>query len=98
MILDKPQSEYDQSYNGQLLNGKWPRPGSRLRYIGTHVFWFTNIVEDAEKNLVIGNIYTLAKISLASSWAAVSLQESREIVYSLSFFEIVEKELPENRQ
>ena len=94
MILDKPQSEYDQRYNGQLLNGKWPRPGSKLRYNGTRPFWFTNIIEDAEKNLVVGNIYTLAKIELASSWAAVTLEESGEVVYSLSFFEIVEKATP----
>jgi hypothetical protein len=94
MILDKPQSEYDKGYNGQLLNGEWPRPGFKLCYKGTHIFWFANIIEDAEKNLVVGNIYTLAKISLASSWTAVTLEENGETVYSLSFFEVVEKVSP----
>lgn len=94
MILDKPQSDYDKNYNGQLLSGEWPRPGSKLLFRGTRTFWFTNIVEDAEKNLKLGDIYTLAKISLASSWAAVTLEETGDIVYTLSFFEVVEKFKP----
>ena len=91
MKLEQPQSHYDQQYMGQLLNGEWPRPGSKLRYRGTHMFWFTNIVEDAERHLEVGTLYTLSKISLASSWAAVSLEETGETVYSLSFFEVIDK-------
>ena len=94
MTLDKPQSYYDQQYNEDLLNGEWPRPGSKLRYRGTHTFWFTNIIEDAEKHLEVGALYTLSKISLASSWSAVSLEETGDTVYSLSFFEVVENVSP----
>lgn len=94
MKLDKPQSYYDQRYNEQLLSGRWPRPGSKLRYRGTHRFWFTNIIKDAEAHLDVGVVYTLAKINLASSWAAVTLEETGDIVYSLGFFEVAEKVSP----
>ncbi len=92
MKLDRSQSYYDRAFLGQLLNGKWPRPGAKLRYSGAHAFWFTGIVEDAENHLVLGEVYTLAKISLASSWVAVSLEETGDMVFALNFFEVASNE------
>jgi hypothetical protein len=77
MLEQKPQ-EFDPWF---------PRPGAKLTYKGTHIFWFTNLIENAEKNLVKGQVYTLKKISVASSWCHIWLEETGDIDYSLSFFD-----------
>jgi hypothetical protein len=65
----------------------FPTPGAKLKYKGTHIFWFTNLIENAEKNLVKGQEYTLKKIDVASSWCHIWLEETGDIDYSLSFFD-----------
>jgi len=64
----------------------FPVPGAKLKYKGTHVFWFTNLIENAEKNLVKGQEYTLKKIDVASSWCHITLEETGDVDYALSFF------------
>jgi hypothetical protein len=72
---------------------QWPRIGSKVKFKGAHkVFWFKNIVENAEKNLEIGKEYTVSKLHLASSWCGVELEEFGDMEFSLSFF-THEKEL-----
>lgn len=65
----------------------WPLPGSKIRYKGTHTFWFTNIIKNAEENLEVGKEYTIKTISPASSWCAVTVEEFPEMNLALSFFE-----------
>jgi hypothetical protein len=72
---------------------QWPRIGSKVTYRGApKLFWFKNIVENAEKNLEIGKEYTVSKLHLASSWCGVELEEFGDMEFSLSFF-THEKEL-----
>lgn len=72
---------------------QWPRIGSKVTYKGApKLFWFKNIVENAEKNLEIGKEYTVSKLHLASSWCGVELEEFGDIEFALSFF-TYEKEL-----
>jgi len=70
----------------EMLAG-FPTPGAKLRYRGTHTFWFTNIIANAERELRIGEIYTLKTIELASSWACITLEETGATEYALGFFE-----------
>lgn len=65
---------------------QWPKIGSKIMYVGTHTFWFTNIVEDANKLLETGKHYTVSKLELASSWCGVRLEEIPDKLFSLSFF------------
>jgi len=65
---------------------QWPKVGSRVKYKGSHQFWFTNIIKDAEELLEIGKEYTVNKLVLASSWCGVRLEEFPDKVFALSFF------------
>ena len=65
----------------------WPKKGSKITYNGVNkAFWFTNIIENAEKNLEVGKEYTVAKLHLASSWCGVELEETGDTEYALGFF------------
>jgi hypothetical protein len=80
----------------------WPKNGSKVTYKGTHTFWFTNIIKDAEKNLEIGKEYTVAKLHLASSWCGIELKETGNMRFALSFFnytpELTTKEVREQEE
>ena len=65
---------------------QWPKIGSKITYKGTHTFWFTNIIKDANELLEIGKEYTISKIELASSWCGVVVEEFPEKKFALSFF------------
>ena len=65
---------------------QWPKIGSKITYKGTHMFWFTNIVKDANELLEIGKDYTISKLELASSWCGVVVEEFPEKKFALSFF------------
>ena len=57
-----------------------------FRKAGPH--WFTNRIENAKK-LVSGQVYTVKKISVASSSTGVVLEETNEEV-ELTWFDIIE--------
>jgi len=65
---------------------QWPKVGSKVTFQGTHKFWFTNIIKDAEDLLEIGKEYTVSKLVLASSWCGVRLEEFQDKVFALSWF------------
>jgi hypothetical protein len=79
----------------------WPKVGDKVKYKGGGFTWFKDIAENAEKHLKLGEEYTLARITVNSSWCSVTLEETGNIVYSLSFFDYeekqTEKELVEDR-
>jgi predicted phosphohydrolase len=66
---------------------QWPKIGSKITYKGTHTFWFTNIVEDANNLLESGKEYTITKLELASSWCGVRIKEFPDHKFALSFFD-----------
>jgi len=66
---------------------KWPNIGSKITYRGTHMFWFQNIIKDANELLEVGKTYTISKIELASSWCGVILEEFPTKKFALSFFD-----------
>lgn len=74
---------------------QWPKVGSKATYIGVHMFWFTNIVKNANELLEINKEYTISKLELASSWCGVFLEEFPGKKFALSFF-TYEKELTTN--
>ena len=65
---------------------RFPNPGARLHLQGAGEFWFTNLVEDAERLLTVGHTYTLQDIEVYSSWAKVTLAEIPDAEFPLSFF------------
>jgi len=65
---------------------QWPKAGSKVIFTGTRMFWFVNMVKDANELLEIGKEYTITKIELASSWCAVILDEFPDKKFSLSWF------------
>ena len=65
---------------------QWPKVGSKVTFRGTHMFWFTNIVKDANELLELDKEYTIFKLGLNSSWCSVVLEEFPEHKFSLSFF------------
>jgi hypothetical protein len=71
---------------------QWPKIGSKIKFKGVHLFWYTNIINDADKNLEIGKEYTVHKLELASSWCGVRVEEMPGLLFALSFFEY-EKDL-----
>ena len=66
----------------------WPKAGSKLKYKGTHHFWFTNIIQNAH-SLKLNEVYTLNSIDVFSSWVRIRLEEFPELDFALSFFEEV---------
>lgn len=58
----------------------WPKPGDKLTFRGIgEKEWFyphfTNIIDNAKKNLIPGQTYTVTKSKVYSSWCAVWLDE-----------------------
>lgn len=86
-MMDQTQDYYDQEYMGALLKGRFPRPGAKLRYRGAHLSMFTNLAANAERELKLGETYTLKMIQLASSWACVTLEETGDTEFQLNFFD-----------
>jgi hypothetical protein len=76
---------------------QWPKVGSKVTYEGTHHFWFTNIIKDANELLEVGKEYTISKVELASSWCGVRLEEFPEKLFALSFF-MYDKDLTTQEQ
>jgi hypothetical protein len=70
----------------------WPKVGDKIKYKGVTTTWFKDIAENAENHLKLGEEYTLARVTINSSWCSVILEETGDIVYSLSFFEYEEKQ------
>jgi hypothetical protein len=81
-----PKEARPAMFRKALPDPDFPIPGDKLTYKGVHTFWFTNIIKNAENNLVRGKEYTLKKIDVASSWCCIKLEETGDIEYSLSFF------------
>lgn len=71
---------------------QWPKADSKVTFTGTRMFFFQNMIKDANELLVIGKEYTIFKIELASSWCGVILKEFPDHKFALSWFNY-EKEL-----
>jgi hypothetical protein len=65
---------------------QWPKIGSKVKFIGTHFFWFKNMVDDAKELLEIDKEYTISDLRLCSSWCTTSLEEFPDNKFPLSFF------------
>lgn len=80
----------------------WPKIGDKVKYKKASFTWFKEIAQNAENHLKAGEEYTLASVRPNASWCSITLEETGNIVYSLSFFEYeqkqTEKELVEQEQ
>lgn len=67
---------------------RFPKPGSKLRFRGaSDHFWCTEMIVNARSELRVGQLYTLKTITLASSWACITLEETGDHKFSLGFFD-----------
>lgn len=62
----------------------------QVMYTGTKRFWFTNIIEDAENQLVVGRTYVVASVEVFSSWTSIRLKGLEEYEFPKSWFEVLE--------
>lgn len=61
--------------------------GTKIKYVGAQeYFWYADIIQNAKDNLKVGNVYTIKIIDLYSSWCSITLEETGDKEYSLSFF------------
>lgn len=81
----KAQRQYQESMI-EMSPKMWPKTGSKATFNGSTKFWFTNIIKDAKELLEVGNVYTIRKIELASSWCAVILEEFPDKKFALNWF------------
>ena len=63
--------------------------GDKIKFVKAGPHWFRNRAENGEK-LNAGQVYTVKKISVASSSTAVILEETNEEV-ELTWFDIIEE-------
>lgn len=77
------EDPYEAAYRG------FPKAGAKLRFEQSHDFPYTDMAENADRELTVGAVYTLATIELASSWAAITLEEKPGIRFSLAYFEVL---------
>ena len=69
-----------EQFKEQCRNRKWewPEIGDKVRFKSAEgVFYphFTNVIQFAKDNLKVGEIYTVRKCEVYSSWCAVWLEE-----------------------
>jgi len=86
-LTPEKQAEYNEEYLGALTRPRFPKPGAKLRYKGTNSFPPTDVIANAERELTIGQTYTLKAIRLASSWARITLEETGDHEFALGFFD-----------
>jgi len=72
--------------NNMRADYKNTKVGEKIRFRESTIHWFTNRIENAKK-LVSGQVYTVKKISVASSSTGVKLEETGELEYELGWFD-----------
>ena len=69
---------------------RWPKIGDKVKFL-TAEGWFyphyTNVIANAKAKLRMGEIYTVSKCEVYSSWCAVWLEGFGEHFFHLSMFE-----------
>ena len=83
---ENPKSFFEKQ-NQEYIDSLPKKVGDKVIFKGTHPFWFTNMIKDAEENLIIGGEYTIKTITAASSWTGLVLEEFPEMKFSFSWFE-----------
>jgi hypothetical protein len=68
---------------------RFPKAGAKLRFKQSHNFPYSDMAENADRELTVGAVYTLKNIELASSWACITLEEKPVMEFSLGYFEIL---------
>ena len=77
-----------------FANLPFPYPGAKLRFKEVTEFWFTDIIANGEKYLVVDQTYTLETIEVYSSKTIVTLVEFPGVEFSLGFFEYERRQRP----
>jgi hypothetical protein len=81
--FDADEDPYAAAYR------RFPKAGAKLRFKQSHSFPYTDMAANADQELTVGEVYTLKTIELASSWAAITLEEKPEMRFSLGYFDVL---------
>lgn len=77
---------------------EWPHIGDKVKFKGAHGWFYphhTDVIQFAKDNLKVGQIYTVRKCEVYSSWCAVWLEEIEgDNLFHLPMFEWPIKEEP----
>lgn len=90
------QEAFDERYNGRR-KWEWPRAGDKVKFLGADGDFYphyVNIIRFAKKNLKVGEIYTVRRCEVYSSWCSVWLEEKglSDPFFHLQMFEWPVKE------
>lgn len=77
----------DQGYRPMISYPNLPRKGDKVVFRRTGPFWYTSYIENADKHLRPGQIYTVESISISSSWCGVKLKETGDMEFVVSWFD-----------
>lgn len=64
------------------------KKGDKVKFLGTRTFWFTDVIENANK-LDKTTIYTVSEIREFSSWTAIKLAETGDLEYNDVWFKVI---------
>jgi len=62
--------------------------GDKVKFLGTRMFWFPNMIENANK-LSKENVYTVSYFHEYSSWTCIKLEETGDLLYNHIWFQVV---------
>lgn len=74
------------------MKNQFPSKGEKLKFKGVPEFYypcFTNLRDDADKYLIVGQEYEIENVIVNSSWVSIYLKgvHNPDVGYNLTFFQ-----------
>ena len=61
------------------------RAGDKVRFMGVRMFWYKDILDNGME-LKLYDIFTVKSVKIASSWTAITLEETGDLEYNDEWF------------
>jgi len=85
------EEQFKKKFISEVHGWEWPHIGDKVRFKSADGMFYphyTNIIQFAKDNLKVGEIYTVRKCEVYSSWCAVWLDEiESDNLFDLPMFE-----------
>jgi hypothetical protein len=62
--------------------------GDMVEFLGVGPLWFTNVIENGKK-LPVGGQFVVKTVRAYSSWTAVTLEETGDLIYNSTWFKVL---------
>ena len=86
MLSSKIQIPMEQFVNPPNATFQGIKVGDKIKFEGAKIHWFKNWIDNARLLLKKDNIYTVSSITVASSSTSVTLEETGDAKFCLSWF------------